>query len=92
MRLRYDVMMPHNAFVCVSKSMKKTTFGQNDCTIWETRKVRECSGILILGSKIEKRWKTSRAMEYCWKISTLSQLLMYLTCGKVANFLDSGTR
>ncbi len=35
-------------FVCISQSItKKSTFGQKDCTIWETREVRESSSIFI---------------------------------------------
>ncbi len=38
----------HNEFVCVSQSItKKRTFGQKDCTIWETREVGERSGVFI---------------------------------------------
>ncbi len=38
----------HNEFVFVSQSIaKKRTFGQKDCTIWETREVRERSGVFI---------------------------------------------
>ena len=38
----------HNEFVFVSQSItKKRTFGQMDCTIWETREVRERSDVFI---------------------------------------------
>ncbi len=41
-------MTSHNGFLCVSQSItKKGTLGQKDCTIWETREVRERSGVFI---------------------------------------------
>ena len=33
--------------MCVSIHNKKGTLGQKDCTIWETREVRERSGVFI---------------------------------------------
>ena len=38
-----------NGFVCVSQSItKERTLGQKDCTILETREVRERSGVFML--------------------------------------------
>ncbi len=43
----------HNEFVFVPQSIaKKRTFGQKDCTIWETREVLERSGVFISGEDV----------------------------------------
>ena len=46
----------HNEFVFVSQSIaKKMTLVQKDCTIWETRKIRERSGIFL--TKWSQHWQ-----------------------------------
>ena len=53
MTSQYDIMMSghvtsHNEFVCISQSItKKGTVGQKVSSIWETREVRERSGVFI---------------------------------------------